>query len=66
MIYTQLLQSAIAAQTSRHMDSPYLSPHNIARLVDDIARRGHQGVPIVLAMDCTVVRDHNQKFHSRH
>lgn len=47
---------AIAAQTSRHMDSPYLSPHNIGRLVNDIAHRGHQGVPIVLAMDCTVVK----------
>ena len=38
------------------MDSPYLTKHNVERLAKDLAARNLTGTPIVLSMDCTVLR----------
>ncbi|KAG2090511.1 hypothetical protein BD769DRAFT_1395807 [Suillus cothurnatus] len=55
-LLSQVIGGVCQRRLRHHMDSPYLSPHNIGHLVNNIAHRGHQGVPIVLAMDCTVVK----------
>lgn len=38
------------------MDSPYLTKHNVERLVADLKSRNLLGTPIILSMDCTVLR----------
>ena len=57
----------ITAKSSAKMDSPNLTRHNVKRLVDDMKKRNVEGFPIVIAMDCTVIRGrlmHSTEFGS--
>ncbi|KIJ34457.1 hypothetical protein M422DRAFT_263420 [Sphaerobolus stellatus SS14] len=47
---------SITAKNESKMDGPDLSLHNIQQLVNMANRSGYKGIPVVLDIDCTVVK----------